>query len=288
MSTIGWIGLIIFVVAAAAAVIIYHLVITEGTYLGQWMVTWLYDITARNYDSIKQFRPEAEQVFLGEPLSAILSAQSTALVLDVATGTARLPVTLFEQPTFQGRIVGVDDSRRMLTFASEKVEPYRDRIDLIWRNAIRLPFPDGVFDAVCCLEMLEFTPDPEAQLAETVRVLRPGGCLVTTCRRGWNAAAMPGKTHSKEAFEALLAGLGITNINILSWQTEYNLVWGIREGYAEPAASHLEEVLVCPACGSIGWSRLPGEMACDACGAIYAVSDGIIDMHGVKTNRKGS
>ncbi|MBN1121391.1 MAG: methyltransferase domain-containing protein [Anaerolineae bacterium] len=283
MNTIGWIGLIITIIAAVAALGIYHLVITEGAYLGQWMVTWLYDITAHEYDSIKQFSPEAEQVFLGEPLSAILSTQSTALVLDVATGTARLPITLFEQPVFQGRIVGLDDSRRMLTFASEKVEPYRDRINLIWRNAISLPFPDGVFDAVCCLEMLEFTPDPEAQLAETIRVLRPGGCLITTRRRGWNAAAMPGKTHSKEAFEALLTELGIVNINILSWQVEYDLVWGIREGYAEPAASHLEEVLACPACESIGWDKSPKELICDACGAIYAVSDGIIDMHRVKT-----
>jgi ubiquinone/menaquinone biosynthesis C-methylase UbiE len=279
MNTLGWIGLIVTLAAAAAAVILYHLVITEGAYLGQGMVTWLYDVTARNYDSIKQFKSEAEQAFLGDPLNAILGVQSTALVLDIATGTARLPLTLFEQPTFQGRIVGLDDSRRMLAIASEKVEPYRDRIDLIWRDAIRLPFPDGVFDAVCCLEMLEFTPDPEAQLAEAVRVLRPGGCLVTTRRRGWNAAAMPGKTHSKEEFQSVLDRLGIVNVTIQAWQVEYDLVWGLREGYAVPVASHLEEVLVCPACGSIGWGDTTGKLICDACGAFYAVSDGIIDMH---------
>jgi ubiquinone/menaquinone biosynthesis C-methylase UbiE len=279
MNTIGWIGLIVTAVAALAALIVYHFVITEGAYLGQWMVTWLYDITARKYDSIKQFKPEAEQAFLGEPLNTILGLQSTALVLDVATGTARLPLVLFEQPTFQGRVVGLDDSRRMLGIASEKVKPYRDRIDLIWRNAIRLPFPDGVFDAVCCLEMLEFTPDPEAQLAEVIRVLRPGGCLLTTRRRGWNATAMPGKTHSKEAFEALLAELGIVNVNIQAWQVEYDLAWGIREGNTDPAASHLEEVLVCPACGSIGWTKSPDEWICDGCGAVYSVADGIIDMH---------
>jgi ubiquinone/menaquinone biosynthesis C-methylase UbiE/uncharacterized protein YbaR (Trm112 family) len=285
MNTLGWIGLIVTIVAAAAAVIIYHIVITEGAYLGQGMVTWLYDVTAHSYDSIKQFKPEAEQAFLGEPLSDILSTQPTALVLDVATGTARLPITLFEQPTFQGRIVGLDDSRRMLAIASEKVKPYRDRIDLIWRNAIRLPFPDGVFDAVCCLEMLEFTPDPKAQLAEVVRVLRPGGCLITTRRRGWNATAMPGKTHSKEAFRSLLDRLGIVKVTIQAWQVEYDLVWGIREGYAEPAASHLEEVLVCPACGSTNWGNSPSQLTCDACGATYAVTEGIIDMHANRTVR---
>lgn len=279
MNTVAWIGLIITIIAVVAAFIIYHFVITEGAYLGQWMVTWLYDITAHKYDSIKKYRPDIEQYFLGEPLTEILRTQPSALVLDVATGTARLPISLFEEPGFQGRIIGIDASRPMLGIAGEKIEQYADRFDLIWRDAISLPFPDGVFDAVCCLEMLEFTPDPEAQLAEVIRVLRPGGCLVTTRRRGWNATAMPGKTHSEEAFEALLSELGIGNITIQGWQVEYNLVWGLRDGYSDPVATHIEEVLVCPACGEIEWTRTPDRFVCGACGAVYGAGDGIIDMH---------
>jgi SAM-dependent methyltransferase len=42
----------------------------------------------------------------------------------------------------------------------------------------RLPFPDGTFDRVAVVDMLEHVPDDEAFAAELARVLRPGGRLV--------------------------------------------------------------------------------------------------------------
>ena len=42
----------------------------------------------------------------------------------------------------------------------------------------RLPFPDGEFDAVAVVDMLEHVPDDRAFLAELGRILRPGGRLV--------------------------------------------------------------------------------------------------------------
>ncbi len=41
-----------------------------------------------------------------------------------------------------------------------------------------LPFADGAFDAVYCIETLEHLPDTETALAEMARVLRPGGPLL--------------------------------------------------------------------------------------------------------------
>jgi len=43
-----------------------------------------------------------------------------------------------------------------------------------------LPFPDRVFDAVVCAELLEHVYDPQRVLAEVARVLRPGGRLLIT------------------------------------------------------------------------------------------------------------
>jgi 2-polyprenyl-6-hydroxyphenyl methylase/3-demethylubiquinone-9 3-methyltransferase len=38
-----------------------------------------------------------------------------------------------------------------------------------------LPFADASFDLVCCCDVLEHVADPERVIAETARVLRPGG-----------------------------------------------------------------------------------------------------------------
>jgi SAM-dependent methyltransferase len=42
----------------------------------------------------------------------------------------------------------------------------------------RLPFPDGSFDTVLSVQVLEHTPDPAALLAEMARVLAPDGLLL--------------------------------------------------------------------------------------------------------------
>jgi ubiquinone/menaquinone biosynthesis C-methylase UbiE len=42
----------------------------------------------------------------------------------------------------------------------------------------RLPFEDDTFDVVTMWNVLEHVPDPARLLAESVRVLRPGGCLL--------------------------------------------------------------------------------------------------------------
>jgi SAM-dependent methyltransferase len=52
----------------------------------------------------------------------------------------------------------------------------------------RLAFPDGGFDSVAVVDMLEHVPDDAAFVAELARVLRPGGLLVVNTphlKRSW-------------------------------------------------------------------------------------------------------
>ena len=273
---------LVWVLAAGALTLIalgyWQIVVADGAYLGQRAVTWLYDLTAPRYDDIKQYDPEMEAVFLGRPLAEALATVPAPLVLDVATGTGRLPLALFEQPTFRGKVIGVDASRPMLRLGAQKLRAFDDRLLLLWRDAAALPFPDGVFDAVTVLEVAEFTPDPPALLAEALRVLRPGGVFVTTRRRGTNATLMPGKTHDRPAFEALLAERGCSYVEIMPWQVEYDLVWALKEGASAGGGRQPLSVLACPHCNRIGPLRQDeSALRCAACGKAFPQRDGLYD-----------
>jgi ubiquinone/menaquinone biosynthesis C-methylase UbiE/uncharacterized protein YbaR (Trm112 family) len=265
-------GLTIF-----AALAYWQLIIAEGAYLGQWMVTLLYDLTANRYDSIKRYSPDMEALFLGVPLTQALAPIEDPLVLDIATGTGRLPIALLEQPSFRGRLVGVDHSRRMLSVAADKLARQGEPVTLIWCDAMHLPFVDSTFDMVSCLEMIEFTPDPEAQLIEAVRVLKPGGLLVTTRRRGRDALFMPGHTHSREAFDSLLREIGLVRVEIMAWQVDYDLVLAIKSGKRLRTRAELWESTRCPACGQIAWDQTESALQCRECKTIYPIEGGIVE-----------
>ena len=209
-----------------AAILYWLLVITEGVFLGRRVVVWLYDITAYKYDRVKQFEPDAEAFFLVRPLRVRLPELPPPFVLDVATGTGRLPYFLLEDPLFHGHIVGLDASAQMLARAAQKLRPFGPRVALVRQTADRLPFADNLFDAVTCLEALEFFPSDTAALREMVRVLRPGGVLLVTRRRGREAKTFFGRYRSVPQFEDCLADLGLDDIHTNPWQTTYDQVFG--------------------------------------------------------------
>ncbi len=220
--------IIILVLLLLAAVLYWQLVIAEGAYLGRRIVALLYDLIAHRYNKIKQYTAEEDARFLGVPLALSLQGIANPLVLDVATGTSRLPLALFLQPTFHGTVIALDNARRMLHEATEYLRAYRDRITWVCQDAVPLPFDDDTFDVVTCLEALEFMPDTPEALTECVRVLKPGGILLATNRIATGAKLMPGKTFSKERFEALLQALGQIEVTTQLWQYDYDLVWSIK------------------------------------------------------------
>ncbi len=257
----------------------YLLIKTEGVYLGRRMVIWLYDLYAGRYDRIKQYDPVTEDFFLARPILQRLQIRAP-LVLDVATGTGRLPLALLEQPDFQGRIVALDLSRRMLAQAAAKLAPFGERVCLMHHPAEALPFPDGAFDLVTCLEALEFMMDARAVLRELVRVTRPGGLLVLTNRQGLDARLMPGHTFSHPQFIRLLQEeLCLCDVELLPWQLDYGIVYARKPGHSLPAgARSLEEIWRCPCCGTVDWVPVRGGWRCLACeGLVPRGEDGVIE-----------
>lgn len=257
----------------------YLLIKTEGIYLGRRTVIWLYDVYARRYDAIKQYDPVTEDYFLARPLLDRLAHVHAPLVLDVATGTGRLPLALLEQPSFQGRVIALDLSRRMLAEAAPKLAPYGDRCALLHHEAEHLPFPDATFDLVTCLEALEFMMDPRAVLRELVRVLRPGGLLTLTNRQGLDARLMPGRTFSHDALRDILYDLGLDRVEIELWQVDYRIVWATKRGTSRPTGPlTLGEVWCCPRCAAVGLIPVAGGWRCMTCEALVPVApDGVIE-----------
>lgn len=268
-----------FLLLLAAAFVYWVAVTTEGAYFGPRVVTWLYDRGARTYDAVKQFDPADEAWFLGEPLVRALKAVPHPFVLDVATGTARLPLALLGQLSFDGQIVALDRSLGMLRQARRKTVRYGERVRLVQHDATRLPFDDQTFDAVTCLESLEFLPDLRATLAEMVRVLRPGGVMLVTNRVGLEARFMPGRAPRPVKFEALLRRLGLTGVRTQPWQECYDLVWARKPGeFSTGGPRAFVDLLRCLFCGCRALRESTDHVVCPGCGAWWLLEDGILRM----------
>lgn len=215
----------LFASAVGCFVIWWLLIETEGVYLGKRAVIWLYDLYARRYDRVKQFDDYADQLLLAEPLLDRLAPQVSPQILDVATGSGRLPLLLARNGRFGGHVMGLDHSRKMLAVAESKLkrERFGEFISLSRGDAMVLPFPDGAFDAVACLESLEFFPNLEAALLEMARVLRPGGVMLTSSRI--DTRWMPGRTASRARFTQILSDCDMLSIEFEAWQQDYDKVW---------------------------------------------------------------
>jgi ubiquinone/menaquinone biosynthesis C-methylase UbiE len=292
----AWFVVILLGLILLAAVVYWALVVTEGAYLGSRVVTWLYDWGAASYDAVKDYDTGDEAYFLGQPLEKALSRVHQPLILDVATGTGRLPLALLRRLDFDGRIVALDRSQQMLRQARRKTSGYTGRVSLVLQDATCLPLKANCFDAVTCIEALEFLPNPDATLREMIRVLRPGGILVTTNRCGRDRWFFPGRAPRRAAFEARLAGLGLTDIETRPWQDYYDLLWARKPGPApltscppsssrrggrgsrERAGRRLAEVLVCPACAATNLNATATTFRCGACGRVYEWQDGILNL----------
>ena len=254
------------------------LIASEGAFLGSRAVTWLYDLYAGRYDGTKRFQPVYEQALLAQPLLDSLAPWRAPMVLDVATGTGRLPLALLEHPDFQGRLIATDLSRGMLNIAARKLRTWSGRCCLLRCPAQSLPFHDDSFDVVTCLEALEFMPRPAAVLRELLRVLRPGGLLFISNRRG--TRLMPGKTWNHAQLARLLHECGAAEMACEPWQVDYERVFASKAGASvRIGARPPTELLRCPCCGASALRTDASGLRCARCGVQAAArDDAVLDL----------
>jgi ubiquinone/menaquinone biosynthesis C-methylase UbiE len=281
--------IIILLLALLALFLYWQLVLAEGAYFGKGAVAWLYNLVAHRYNHLKQYDADDDARFLGQPLVLSLQGIPQPIVLDVATGTSRLPLALCQPPLFHGQIIALDNARRMLHEATHYAQAHRDRVTWVWQHAAPLPFDDNVFDLVTCLEALEFMPSTSAALREFIRVLKPGGLLLVTNRTGSGRRLMPGKTYGQDQFETLLQSLQQTDITTQVWQVDYDLVWSLKldDGQTSEVSQDFGslnpiDLLRCPACHA-QLDRAGEILTCRSCGRRYPIGcDGVIELLGAR------
>jgi ubiquinone/menaquinone biosynthesis C-methylase UbiE len=135
--------IILVALAVFAALLIWEFYICEGAHLGPGVVIRLYDIAAGRYDRIKDFDPDWETRFVGEPIAAAIEKLAGARVLDVGAGTGRVGRTLLPLTGPDLRLVCAEPSRGMLRLGRLKAP----RALWVRGQADPLPFADGSFDA---------------------------------------------------------------------------------------------------------------------------------------------
>ena len=101
------------------------------------------------------------------------AAGEGARVLDLATGTAAVPILLREKG-HRGAIVGVDRSADMLARARAKCAGL-ERVQFLRGDLGSLPFADRSFDVITIGYGLRYPPDLPAFLRSVFRLLRPNG-----------------------------------------------------------------------------------------------------------------
>lgn len=74
------------------------------------------------------------------------------------------------------RVTGIDPASEAIAAARDHASGRSIQYDVGVGEA--LPYPDGSFDAVVCVDVLEHVQDLERVLAEVSRVLRPGGLFL--------------------------------------------------------------------------------------------------------------
>lgn len=133
----------------------------------------------RRYDVLEEVLSFGQNHRWRRQMVDAVAASEPRRVLDVATGTAGVALTLADRTSAE--IVGVDLTEEMLRQGRRRVADrgLGDRITLTAGRAEELPYEDQSFDALTFTYLLRYVADPAATLAELARVVRPGGVVAS-------------------------------------------------------------------------------------------------------------
>jgi demethylmenaquinone methyltransferase / 2-methoxy-6-polyprenyl-1,4-benzoquinol methylase len=134
-------------------------------------VAAMFDQVAERYDFLNDLLSLGQDRSWRRFVASAVGAGPGERVLDLAAGTGTSSRAFTTAGAF---CIACDFSFGMLQVGARRPGPVR----FVAGDALRLPFADRSFDAVTISFGLRNVADPDAALAEMLRVTRPGGRLV--------------------------------------------------------------------------------------------------------------
>lgn len=157
-------------------------------------VTEMFDTISENYDGLNRVISFGIDIKWRKKVVAIVGKIQPNKILDVATGTGDLAISLSK--TGAEEIIGLDISTGMLEIGKQKIKSklLSDTIKMVVGDSENLPYQDNYFDAITVAFGVRNFENLEKGLAEIYRVLKPGGVFVVL------ETSIPTKTPYKQGY----------------------------------------------------------------------------------------
>ncbi len=137
----------------------------------------MFDRIAPRYDLLNRLLSGRRDIAWRSGVATFIKGSGDVRVLDVATGTGDVLLTIFDKCKNASDGVGLDPAPKMLEIAQKKTEEQglSDKIQYVCGNALNLPFEDNSFDVVTIAFGIRNVTDVDLALKEMMRVLKPNG-----------------------------------------------------------------------------------------------------------------
>jgi len=141
-------------------------------------VTKMFDTISEDYDGLNRVISFGIDVKWRDKVVEIVEKQQPKNILDIATGTGDLAISLTS--TSAKEIIGLDISDGMLEVGRQKItsKNLEGIISMVIGDSEDLPFEDSSFDVITVAFGVRNFETLEKGLAEILRVLKPNGLFV--------------------------------------------------------------------------------------------------------------
>jgi demethylmenaquinone methyltransferase/2-methoxy-6-polyprenyl-1,4-benzoquinol methylase len=137
----------------------------------------IFNLISKRYDFLNRLLSFGLDVKWRDELAKFVPEKPNVKLLDLATGTADVAISLAEKKPNIQSVIGLDMAEAMLKIGQEKIEKkgLSAKITLQQGDAQHLPFMENSFDCETIAFGIRNIPELRLIMIEMFRVLKPGG-----------------------------------------------------------------------------------------------------------------